>query len=115
MDEADRAHYIAHQHGTHFSDNKVLLNDIDGLVVDIRKDIDWTIQSFTEKRKIKMHGKNWVEYAREENNMNSKSQATCIDNIVIPKTKGYKKYTVKGESQQEEIMYTVMDTIIKYL
>ena len=40
MDEADRAHYIAHQHGTHFSDNKVLLNAIDGLMVIIGNDIN---------------------------------------------------------------------------
>ena len=87
MDEADRAHYISHQHGTQFSDNKVLLNDIDGLVVDIGKDVDWTIKNFTEKSKIKMHGTNWVEYAKVENDMNSKSQATSIDNIVFPQNK----------------------------
>ncbi len=115
MDEADRAHYIAHQHGTHFSDNKVLLNDIDGMVVDIGKDVDWTIKTFTKKRKIKMHGTDWVEYARNENDTNSKAQATSVDNIVIPKTKDHKRYSVKGEPQQEEIVYTAVDTIIKFL
>ena len=62
-----------------------------------------------------MHGKNWVEYARDEDDMNSKSQATSIDKMVIPKTKVHNRYTVKGEPQQEAIVYTAVDTIIKFL
>ena len=41
MDEEDRERYIAHQHVSHFSDNKVLNNEINGMIVDIGTDIDW--------------------------------------------------------------------------
>ena len=34
MDEEDREQYIAHQHVSYFSDNKVLHNEINGMTVD---------------------------------------------------------------------------------
>ena len=52
MDEEDRERYIAHQHVSHFSDNKVLNNEINGMTVDIGTDIDWTERTFSEDRDI---------------------------------------------------------------
>jgi hypothetical protein len=65
MDEEDRERYIAHQHVSHFSDNKVLNNEINGMTVDIGTDIDWTERTFSEDRDILEEGEEWVTTIRE--------------------------------------------------
>ena len=51
MDEEERERYIAHQHASHFSDNKVLNDEINGMTVDIGTNIDWSISKFNEPQK----------------------------------------------------------------
>ena len=65
MDEEDRERYTAHQHVSHFSDNKVLNNEINGMTVDIGTDIDWTERTFSEDRDILEKGEEWVTTIRE--------------------------------------------------
>ena len=115
MDEEDRERYIAHQHVSHFSDNKVLNNEINGMTVDIGTDIDWTERTFSEDRDILEEGEEWVTTIRECQEEAMQKQASSVNNLVIPTQKGGTPYSVKGSPQQEEIVYTAVDTIIKFL
>ena len=115
MDEEDRERYIAHQHVSHFSDNKVLNNEINGMTVDIGTDIDWTERTFSEDRDILEEGEEWVTTVRECQEEAMQKQASSVNNLVIPTQKDGTPYSVKGSPQQEEIVYTAVDTIIKFL
>lgn len=53
MTEEERERCIAHQHASHFSEYKYLSNEIDGMIVDIGTDIDWTVKTFLEPRYVK--------------------------------------------------------------
>ncbi len=49
MDEEERECYIAHQHVSHFLDNKYHNRVIDGMTVDIGTDYDWTDSMYEEQ------------------------------------------------------------------
>lgn len=115
MDEEERERYIAHQHASHFSDNKVLNDEINGMTVDIGTNIDWSISKFTEPRKKVEEGMDWAHTVRDLQEEAMQKQASSKGNLVIPRQKDGKKYSVEGSPQQEEIVYTAVDTIIKFL
>ena len=115
MDEEDRERYIAHQHTSHFSDNKILNNEINGMTVDIGTDIDWMVGTFNDPRSMVEDGKEWAFTTRDCNDEAMRKQAFSVSNLVIPRQKDGNAYSVKGSPQQEEIVYTAVDTIIKFL
>ena len=115
MDEEDRERYIAHQHTSHFSDNKILNNEINGMTVDIGTDIDWMVGTFNDPRSRVEDGKEWAFTTRDCNDEAMRKQAFSVSNLVIPRQKDGNTYSVKGSPQQEEIVYTAVDTIIKFL
>ena len=115
MDEEDRERYIAHQHTSHFSDNKILNNEINGMTVDIGTDIDWMVGTFNDPRSTVEDGKEWAFTTRDCNDEAMRKQAFSVSNLVIPRQKDGNTYSVKGSPQQEEIVYTAVDTIIKFL
>ena len=115
MDEEDRERYIAHQHTSHFSDNKILNNEINGMTVDIGTDIDWMVGTFNDPRSTVEDGKEWAFTTRDCNDEAMRKQAFSVSNLVIPRQKDGNAYSVKGSPQQEEIVYTAVDTIIKFL
>ena len=115
MDDNKRERYIAHQHTSHFSDSKVLNDEINGLTVDIGTDIDWIISKFNEPRKTVEEGMDWAFTAKDLQEEAMQKQASSKRNLVIPRQKDGKIYSVKGLPEQEEIIYTAIDTIIKFL
>ena len=60
MDKEDRDQYTAHHHASHFSYNRVLNNETNGMPVDIGTGIDWTDMTFTEDHSIIEEGEEWV-------------------------------------------------------
>ena len=54
MDETEQEACIAHQHVTHFSDNKHHV--IDGMTVDIGTQFDWSKTLYKEKRRVSVNG-----------------------------------------------------------
>jgi len=115
MTEEERERCIAHQHASHFSEYKYLSNEIDGMIVDIGTDFDWTVKTFLEPRATKIDGELWVEYARDAYDKSKCNQNNSSTKIEIPKQKDNKPYSVAGSPEQEQIVYTAVDTIIKFL
>ena len=115
MDEEDREQCIAHQHLSHFSDNKLHNREIDGMDVDIGTDIDWTVRTFQEKRDVSVNGEDWVDDIRTKHKQAMKNQASSISDLVIPKRRDGSKYSVKNCPEQKEIVYAAVDTVIKFL
>ena len=60
MDEEEQEAYIAHQHGSHFSDNKHHNKVIDGMTVDIGTKFDWSKTLHKDKCLVSMDGTLWV-------------------------------------------------------
>ena len=115
MDAEDRDRYIAHQHVSHFSDNKFHNREIDGMTVDIGTDIDWTVRTFNKMRNIITEGEDWVNEARESHDKAVRNEASSDSNLIIPKRKDGTKYSVEHSPQQKEIVHAAVDTIIKFL
>ena len=95
MDEEERERYIAHQHASHFSDNKVLNDEINGMTVDIGTNIDWSISKFTEPRKKVEEGMDWAHTVKDLQEEAMQKQASSKGNLVIPRQKDGKKYSVE--------------------
>ena len=109
MDEEDRERYIAHQHVSHFSDNKVLNNEINGMIVDIGTDIDWMASTFNEDRETTIEeGGEFADRIREIQDEAMRKQASSATNLIIPRQKDGKCYSVNGSPEQEEIVYTTL-------
>ena len=88
MDDEDRERYIAHQHGSHFSDNKVLNNEINGMTVDIGTDIDWIVSTFNEDRDVTIdEGVVWADTIKEIQDKAMRKQASSAKNLIIPRQK----------------------------
>ena len=116
MDEEDRERYIAHQHASHFSDNKVLNNEINGMTVDIGTDIDWSVSTFNEDRELTVHEDAvWADTIKDIQDEAMRKQALSATNLIIPRQKDGTIYSVCGSPEQEEIVYTAIDTITKFL
>ena len=116
MDEEERARYIAHQHVTHFSDNKHHNKVIDGMTVDIGTDFDWTDSVYKEERKTQIDGRDWVDKIRSEQEKAISEQASASGKLVIPIQRNGEGYDVDQMSkEQQDIVYTAVDTIIKFL
>ena len=114
--EEEKAAYIAHQHVSHFSDNKHHNRVIDGMTVDIGAKHDWSQSTFGEKRDLSCDGTRWVDKIREENEKAVKDQASAVDNLVIPMQRDGEPYDVESMSaEQQKIVYAVVDTVIKFL
>ena len=116
MDEEERVRYIAHQHVTHFSDNKHHNKVIDGMTVDIGTDFDWTDSVYKEERKTRIDGRDWVDKIRSEQEKAISEQASASGKLVIPIQRNREGYDVDQLSkEQQDIVYTAVDTIIKFL
>ena len=61
MDEEEQEACIAHQHGSHFSDNKHHNKVIDGMTVDIGTKFDWSKTLYKDKRLVSVDGTLWVK------------------------------------------------------
>ena len=104
----------AFQQLSHFSDKKHHSRVIDGMTVDIGTDIDWTLLRFLGKRNVLLDGEVWIDYARDTYYKTATAAASATE-LIIPKQKNGKKYSVNSSKEQSEIVYTAMDTIIKFL
>ena len=115
MTDEDREQYIAHQHVSHYQDNRIHNNEVDGMTCDIGTHFDWSTRTFKEPRNIVFPGIEFVSNIQCIHNEEMTVQASSAEHLVIPKQKDGKTYSVKGNSEQEEIVYTAVDTIIKFL
>ena len=117
LDDDEREQYMAFQHTTHFSDNKHHDNIIDGMEVDIGTDIDWTQLRYEGERNVQIEGEDWIDYAKSTyyNFLSKQASSSSRNDLVIPKQTNGKIYCVDGSDEQEKIVYTVLDTIIKFL
>lgn len=115
MDDEERDMCIAHQHASHFSDNKFHDREIDGLTVDIGTDVDWTERTFKAPRRTCMHGEDWVDYARTSHDTAARDMASSSENLIIPKRKDGSLYSVDNAPEQRKIVYAAVDTIVKFL
>ena len=66
MDEEEQEACIAHQHVTHFSDNKHHNNVIDGMTVDTGTQFDWSETLYEGKRQVSVHCTLWVDKIRSQ-------------------------------------------------
>ena len=96
MDKEDRDQYTAHHHVSHFSYNRVLNNETNGMPVDIGTGIDWTDMTFTEDHSIIEEGEEWVTTTREYQEEAMQKQALSVKNLVTPTQKDGTPYSVKG-------------------
>lgn len=117
MTEEERDRCIAHQHASNFSTDKYLNNEINGSIVDIGEDFDWSTCHYKEKRKLRHRGDEWVNIAVKKNEEAIVDQANAVykSDIIIPKQKDNTPYSVTGAPEQERIVNRVVDTIIKFL
>ena len=116
MDEEERARYIAHQHVSHFSDNKYHNKVIDGMTVDIGTDYDWTDSTYKEPRQTRIDGSDYVDKIRSVHDKAIRDQASATGKLVIPAQRNGEAYDVEHMSgEQKHIVYTAVDTIIKFL
>lgn len=111
----EREKYIAFQQCTHFTDNKLHDDKIGGMNVDIGEDIDWTTLRFSGERNTQIDGENWMNYTTKKFYKSSQDQQIFGTEVVIPKDKAGKEFNVDSSKEQREIVYAVMDTIIKFL
>ena len=116
MDDEERDTYIAHQHVSHFSDNKHHNKVIDGMTVDIGTNFDWSESTFSERRDVRIDGTLWVDSIRAEHDSAVRDQAHAVDNIVIPIQRNGDAYDVeKMSDEQKVIVYNAVDTVVKFL
>jgi len=117
MTEEERDRCIAHQHASNFSTDKYLNNEINGSIVDIGEDFDWSTCHYKEKRKLRHRGDEWVNIAVKKNEEALVDQANAVykSDIIIPKQKDNTPYSVTGAPEQERIVNRVVDTVIKFL
>ena len=115
MDDEEREQYLAHLHATNFTDANQPDNRIDGMEVNIGKDVDWTEQRFEEERDIRIQGEDWMQYTRENYYHAMSKQATSTKHLDIPLAKNGRRYSVMGNSEQLQIVDRVVDTVIKFL
>ena len=116
MDEEEREAYIAHQHVTHFSDNKYHNKVVDGMTVDIGANFDWSESLYKEKREVTVDGTLWVDKIRAEHDSAVKDQAQAVDNLVIPTQRNGDEYDAEEMSEEQKvIVYNAVDTVIKFL
>ena len=104
MDEEEREAYIAHQHVTHFSDNKHHNKVIDGMTVDIGPNFDWSKSLDKEKRQVTIDGTLWVDKIRSEHDNAVKDQAQAVDNLVIPTQRNGDEYNVEKMSDEQKFI-----------
>ena len=102
MNEEDQASYSAHQHGSHFSDNKHHNKVIDGMSVDIGTGFDWSESGYEEKCDLSCDGTRWVDKICEENDRAVKGQASAVDNLVIPTQRDGEAYDVENMSNEQQ-------------
>ena len=116
MDEDERDAYVAHQHVSHFSDNKHHNRVIDGMTVDIGTNHDWSDSGYRERRETKVKGGDWVDQIRTQQEKAIRDQAMAVDNLVIPTQRDGRPYDIETMStEQKKIVYAAIDTIIKFL
>ena len=116
MDEEEQEACIAHQHVTHFSDNRHHNKVIDGMTVDVGTQFDWSETLYKEKRLVSMDGTLWVDKIRSEHDSAVKDQAEAVDKLVIPKQRNGDDYDAEQMSdEQKEIVYSAVDTVTKFL
>ena len=116
MDEEEQEACIAHQHVTHFSDNRHHNKVIDGMTVDVGAQFDWSETLYKEKRLVSMDGTLWVDKIRSEHDSAVKDQAEAVDKLVIPKQRNGDDYDAEQMSdEQKAIVYNAVDTVIKFL
>jgi hypothetical protein len=115
LDEEGREQYLAFQHATHFTENYHPNNKIDGMTVDVGEDIDWTEQRFQGDRDIQIQGEDWMQYTRDNFYRTLSKQASSKTDIVVPLKKDGTEYSVDGNSEQQQIVYRVVDTVVKFL
>ena len=116
MDEEEQEACIAHQHVTHFLDNKHHNKVIDGMTVDIGTNFDWSESLNKEKRQVSVEGTLWIDKIHSEHESAVKEQAEAVDNLVIPTQRNGDEYDAEQMSdKQKVIVYNAVDTVIKFL
>lgn len=115
MSERQKEEYIAYQHISHFTDNKEHDRTMDGMNVDIGTHYDWTTTTFSGKRNLTKDGSEWMQYTRDCFYTAASSQASAKTNIIIPTQRNGKPYCVDESPEQSQIVYTAVETIIKFL
>jgi hypothetical protein len=116
MDPADRERHLAWQQYSHFTDNKLLEDMIEGQTVDIGKDHDWSTNAFDNKRNVVMDGRDYIEYVKEEFYKAQKVETASSEQLNIPKRKDGSNYSIEQlNCEQERIVLAAVDTIIKFL
>jgi hypothetical protein len=87
-------------HGSHLTDNKLLSDSINNVMVYIGKNKDWSITNYKQMRQTTIDGK---EYLTQINNMyynNDKSIGT--DSLNIPMTKNGEEYSINSLASEQK-------------
>jgi len=112
----EREKYIAFQQCSHFSDNKVHDDKISGMNVDIGQDVDWTTLRYAGERKVRIPGEQWMKHTTKKFYKTAKNRYMFdAEELIIPKTKQGQEYNVDSSKEQRKIVYSVVDTVIKFL
>ena len=69
---------------------------------------------FSSERDVTLDGKDWITSVTDTYYKNA-TEVASSKQLVIPKQKNGKNYSVRNSEEQSEIVYTAVDTIIKFL
>jgi hypothetical protein len=102
-------------HGIHLTDNKLLTDSINNVMVDIGKNKDWSITDYEQTHQTTIDGKEYLTQITNVYYNNDKSNGTD-KTLKIPMTKNGEEYSINSlASEQKKVVLAVIDTIIKFL
>ena len=88
---------------------------IDGMIVDIGTDFDWSNSIFPEQRNPGVDGSKLEENIQTEGHKAAKDEAISMNNIGIPTQRGKWYDIVQMSDEQQNVVYAGVDTVIKFL
>ncbi len=105
------------QHCSHFTDTKRLSNVIDGSIVNIGEDYDWTSKTYNKPRNVCHHGKEYIHYLKDAYySAELATEDKTTDNLSIPIKRDGSRYDINDlSSAQKKVVLASVDTIIKFL
>jgi hypothetical protein len=114
-DEETHERIIGWLHGSHLTDNKLLSNSINNVMVDIGKNKDWSITDYEQMRQTTIDRKEYLTQITNRYYNNDKSIGTD-KTLKIPMTKNGEEYSINSlASEQKKVVLAAIDTIIKFL
>ncbi len=114
-DEETNKRITAWIHRSHLTDNKLLNENMSNIMVDIRKNKDWSISDYKGRWLTTIDGKEYLNRTAKMN-YNSSDSAGTDNTLKIPETKDGKEYSIESMAPgQKNVVFAVIHTIIKFL